>query len=48
MDSYRRTIFVADAHREEIGRFIVRADENYPLLWNSNLRHALAAKLRPV
>jgi hypothetical protein len=37
MDSYRRAIFVADAHREAIGRFIVRTDENYPILWNSNL-----------
>jgi hypothetical protein len=26
-DSYGRTIIVADAHRDEIGRFIVRADE---------------------
>jgi hypothetical protein len=26
------------------GALIVRADENYPLLWNSNLRYALAAE----
>ena len=27
VDSYGRTIFVADAHRSENQRFIVRADE---------------------
>ena len=38
MDSYRLAIFAADAYRNDVGRFIVRADENYPFLWNSNLR----------
>jgi hypothetical protein len=37
VDSRERTIFVADAHRGDGSRFIVRADEKLTRFWNSNL-----------
>jgi hypothetical protein len=37
VDPYQRTIFVADAHRDDGKRFIVRADEKLLALWNRRL-----------
>jgi hypothetical protein len=42
-DDYGRTIWIADAHRDDERRFIVRADEKLTAVWNSNQRSALAA-----
>jgi hypothetical protein len=38
-----RTIWIADAHRNNGKRFLVRADEKVDGLWNWNRRFALAA-----
>jgi hypothetical protein len=35
-----RTIFVADAHRGDGKRFVVRADESWLRFWKSNQRFA--------
>jgi hypothetical protein len=38
VDSRGRTIWIADAHRDDGKRYIVRADEKLMRFWNSNLR----------
>jgi hypothetical protein len=43
IDSNGRTIWIADAHRGNGKRFVVRAVRNLARLWNSNQRFALAA-----
>ena len=40
INSNGRTIFVADAHRDDGKRFVVRADERVTRFWNSNRRFA--------
>jgi hypothetical protein len=40
IDSNGRTIWIADAHRGDGKRFVVRADESYLRLWNWNRRFA--------
>jgi len=42
-DSEGRTIWIADAHRGDGKRFVVRADEKLTAFWNLNWRPALAA-----
>jgi hypothetical protein len=43
IDWQGRTIWIADAHRDDGSRFVVRADEKLRLLlWTSNRRFALA------
>jgi len=47
VDSRGRTIWIADAHRGDGQRFVVRADEKLSALWNSNQRFApLRRKLK--
>src|SRR5262245_28877491 len=43
LDCERRTIWIADAHRGDGKRFVVRADEKMTAFWNLNWRPALAA-----
>jgi hypothetical protein len=43
IDSNGGTIWIADAHRDDGKRFVVRADEKLTVLWNSNQRSARAA-----
>jgi hypothetical protein len=38
IDSNGRTIWIADAHRDDGKRFVVHADEKLTALWNSNVR----------
>jgi hypothetical protein len=38
VDSNRRTIWIADAHRDDGKRFVVRADEKLTAFWNWNQR----------
>jgi hypothetical protein len=38
IDSNWRTMFVADAHRDDGKRFVVRADEKLTAFWNLNRR----------
>src|SRR2546425_4298023 len=45
IDSNGRTIWIADAHRDE-KLFVVHADEKLTAFWNSNQRLALAANDR--
>jgi len=45
IDSQGRTIWIADAHRDE-KLFVVHADEKLTAFWNSNQRLALAANDR--
>ena len=42
VDSNGRTIFVADAHRDDGKRFVVHADEKLAAFWNSNRRFGSA------
>jgi len=47
VDSRGQTIWIADAHRGDGQRFVVRADEKLSALWNSNQRFApLRRKLK--
>ena len=43
VDCNWRTIWIADAHRDDGKRFVVRADEKLTGLWNWNRRFALEA-----
>jgi hypothetical protein len=45
-DSNGRTIFVADAHRDDDQRFVARADEKLTAFLQRNRRFGLAARLR--
>ncbi|PYJ99527.1 MAG: hypothetical protein DME68_03600 [Verrucomicrobia bacterium] len=38
VDSRRRTIWIADAHRDDGKRFIVRADEKLSAFWSLKRR----------
>jgi hypothetical protein len=42
IDSNGRTIWIADAHRGDVKRFVVHADEKLTAFWNWNPRIALA------
>jgi len=43
LDSEGRTIWIADTHRDDGKRFVVRRDEKLTGVWNLNGRLALAA-----
>ena len=43
MDTWGRTIWIADAHHGDDQPFIVPADEKWTAFWNLNLKFALAA-----
>jgi hypothetical protein len=42
IDSNGRTIWIADAHRDDGRRLIARADENSLRLWNLNQQSAIS------
>jgi hypothetical protein len=45
LDSAGRTIWIADAHRDDEKRFVARVDEKLTRFWNWNLRPVLCGEL---
>ena len=46
MNCAAQPIWIADAHRDDGKRFVVRADEKLSVFWNLNQRFAIEAILR--
>jgi len=44
VDSNGRTIWIADAHRDDVKRFVVRADEKLTVFWNLKRRFGHQAR----
>jgi hypothetical protein len=45
VDSHGRTIWIADAHRDDGKRFVVHAEEKLSALWNLKRRFGVAVNL---